>query len=155
MVAFSNSISGIERDQDHVIATTAKVMVNGDTLFTAFGDVQVTSLWSECITANDTTASTLLYRIVPTIGTSTNICTASATLASAAAGTIVVLPGDAFATAATIATTGVSLNTTARGTIFADGTLRITVGVGSTTGTWRHYLRYEPLEPGAYVMPAF
>lgn len=29
------------------------------------------------------------------------------------------------------------------------------VGVGSTTGTWKHYIRYEPLEEGATITPAF
>jgi hypothetical protein len=47
------------------------------------------------------------------------------------------------------------LNTTARGTIFKTGVLKTVIGVGSTTGIWRHYIRYEPLQPGAYIYPAF
>lgn len=147
----TNAASGIATT-DHVVKSGAKVMVNGDQVFRAVGDVQITSLHSECYTANDATASTVQYKLTPTTGTATNISGASATLANAAAGAVVVMDGAALSTAPTVAATGVALNTTARGIIFRDGVLSIVVGVGSTTGTWKHYLRYEPLEDGAYVI---
>jgi len=50
---------------------------------------------------------------------------------------------------------GVSINTASRGVRSPTGDIKIVVGVGSTTGTWKHYIRYEPLETGAYVLPAF
>ena len=31
------------------------------------------------------------------------------------------------------------------------GIITIVVGVGTTTGTWKHYLRYIPLGPGVTV----
>ena len=151
----NSSVAGIDGQSTKVAVTTAKVMVNGDILFTAVGDVQITSLYSECYTANNATASTLQYNITPTVGTATTISGASTSLASAAAGTIVVLDGGAFATAPSVTASGVALNTTARGTIFRSGILTSVVGVGSTTGTWRHYIQYVPLEAGAYVVPAF
>lgn len=136
---------------EDVAIKDAAVMVNGDTLFTAHGDVQIISLFSECITLNNNVASTLQYSITPTVGTATTISGASASLADAPPGALVVLDGTTLATAPIYAPTGVSLSTTARGVIFLNGSITIIVGVGSTTGTWKHYLRYKPLEHGAYV----
>lgn len=136
---------------EEIAIKEAAVMVNGDTLFTATGDVQIISLISECITGNGATASTIQYSITPTVGTATTISGASASLANAPAGALVVLDGTTLATVPIYASTGVSLSTTARGVIFFSGTITIVVGVGSTTGTWRHYIRYKPLEHGAYV----
>ncbi len=61
------------RYTDYVASTNAAVMVNGDTLFTMVGDVQILNLFSECISANDATASTLQYSITPTVGSATTI----------------------------------------------------------------------------------
>lgn len=137
------------------VTTSPKVMVNGDTVFTAVGDVEIIGLWSECITANNATASTLQWQITPTVGTATTISGASATLASLTAGATIVLDGGALATAPVINTGGPGLHTTLRGIIFQDGTLKSVVGVGSTTGTWKHYISYIPYESGAYIIPAF
>jgi len=149
----NNNAAGVVGTTDHLAKTAAKVMVTADNLFTAVGDVQILSLHSECYTANGATASTLQYKLTPTTGTATTISGASASLANAVAGTIVVADGSTLAAAPTVSASGVGLNTTSRGIIFKDGTLSIVVGVGSTTGTWKHYLRYEPLEDGAYVVP--
>lgn len=140
---------------DHVTKTSAKVMVNADALFTAVGDVQIRSLWSECYTANNATASTLQYQITPTVGTASTISGATTTLASAIAGTVVVMDGATLAAVPTITASGVALNTTARGVIFKSGVLKTVIGVGSTTGTWKHYIKWEPLEEGAYVYANF
>jgi len=67
------------------------------------------------------------------------------------AGTIVVLDGGALATAPVVTASSVALAQTARGIIFMEGALKLTVAVGPTTGTWKHYMRYRPLQPGAYV----
>lgn len=151
----TRSINDIDAGAVHelVAVRDAAVMVNGDTIFTASGDVQLVSVFSECITANDATASTLQYSITPTIGTATTISGASATLASAIPGTLVVLDGTALSTAPIVAPTGVAQSTTARGSLFMSGSLKIVIGVGSTTGTWKHYIRYKPLEQGAHVYP--
>lgn len=133
-----------------VAVKDAAVIVNGDVLFTAVGDVEIINLFSECISANDITASTVQYSITPTVGSATAISGASASLASALAGSTLTLDGTALSTAPNYATTGVSLGTI-RGIVFKSGTLKVVVGVGSTTGTWKHYLRYKPLESGAYV----
>jgi hypothetical protein len=65
------------------------------------------------------------------------------------------MDGAAFATAPTVTASGVGLNPTSRGTLFKSGILTSVIGVGSTTGTWKHYIRYEPMEAGAYVYPNF
>lgn len=153
-VSVNSVITGLDSSfaDQAVTATAEKVMVNGDVIFTAVGDCRITNLFSECITANNATASTLQYRITPTTGSAATISGASATLANATIGTTVLLDGTALSTAPTITPSGVSFATVNRGIIFRSGTMSIVVGVGSTTGTWRHYIRYEPLEVGAYII---
>lgn len=141
---FPDGVVGIPLTQ----VKTAAVMVNGDTLFTVTGGpIVIEHLFSECVTANDTTASTLQYSFTPTVGSATTISNATTTLASVAAGTKVTLPGTSLATAALIGTTGVSLTANPGTIIVPAGALKIVIGVGSTTGTWKHYLHYTPLVP--------
>jgi hypothetical protein len=35
------------------------------------------------------------------------------------------------------------------------GIIEMTIAVGSTTGTWRHYLRYRPMARGIVVTALF
>lgn len=132
--------------QERVVKKTAATMVNGQTLFTiAGGPIQIFGLTSICETANDGTASTLQYNVAPTSGSPTTVSGASASLASAAAGASVTLAGTALATAALLSAGGPNLIANP-GTIMAPaGTITAIIGVGSTTGTWAHYLRYKPL----------
>jgi hypothetical protein len=137
-------------------ATGAKVMVNGDTIFTiANGPILIWSLVSECITANDGTGSTLQYQSAPTVGSATTISGATSTLASVAAGATVILTPTALSTAPVIALAaagGVQLGLVAQNKIMVrEGTIKIVVGVGSTTGTWVHYLSYIPLAEDGVV----
>jgi hypothetical protein len=136
---------------DASAVSATKVIVNGDVLFTATGAVEIINLYSECVTLNDATASTLQYSITPTSGSATTISAASASLANAAAGTIVVLSGATLATAPVVTAGGIGLGTAATGVIFKAGAMTAVVGTGSTTGTWRHIIRYRPLEANAIV----
>jgi hypothetical protein len=130
----------------------AAVMANNDVLFTVKGGpVLVEALISECVTANDGTASTLKYVAVPTVGTATDLCAASASLASAAAGATVAAKLDALATAAALNANGPGIGPGGGSVIVPPGTIKAGIGVGSTTGTWRHYIRYRPLAAGAIV----
>ena len=139
-------------NQEQVATTSVKVMTTLDTFFTASGDVQILSLHSECIATGTPAASTIQYKITPTVGTDTTISAASASLVSAVLGTTVVLNGTTVSTAPDILVAGPALGTTtARPIIFPAGVLKIVIGTGPTTGTWRHYLRYRPLENGAFV----
>ncbi len=129
----------------------AAVMVNGTTIFTiSGGPVQIVSIGAICVTANNGTASTLQYSADGTDGSATTITGASASLASAAAGTIVAsVPGD-LTTAPALYANGVGVAGTV-GIIVPAGVIKTVVGVGSTTGTWKQFIRYVPLVPGATV----
>jgi hypothetical protein len=129
------------------------VMANNDVLFTVTGGpILIQGLVSLCITTNGATASTLQYRITPTIGAAAQtISAASASLANAAAGASVSLIGTTLATAALLNANGPNLGQTVY--IFCpSGTINIVVGVGSTTGTWEHYLSYMPMTATALVV---
>jgi len=137
--------------QERVAAKAAAVMVNADTLFTvAGGSILVEGLVSECVTGNDTTASTLQYSATPTVGAATTISGATTTLASVAAGYTISLLGTALASVPSLSVGGPNLGMTAPLVVPA-GTITIVIAVGSTTGTWKHYLRYRPLAVGVTV----
>lgn len=128
----------------------AATMTNNQVAFTiAGGPIQIIELLSECITANDATASTLQWRSNPTVGTATTISGATTTLASIAAGATIRLAPTALSTAPTIALAaagGVQLGTNVANRITVQpGTVQMVIGVGATTGTWKHVLRYKPL----------
>jgi len=139
--------------QEQVVESATAVMVTADTLFTVVGGpIQIVAMHSICVSANDTTASTLQYKVTPTVGAgATTISNASASLASAAAGACVSLAGTALATAALLSANGPNLVANP-GTIFCPaGAISVVIGVGSTTGTWKHYIRYMPLTDGVTV----
>ena len=152
--ATDGSFSVAERASE----TPAAVMVNGTIIFTiSGGPIQILELLSVCITANDATASTMQWQSVPTVGTATTITGATATLASATAGSSVLIQPTALSTAPVIVTAangGLHLGLVAQNHIIVkDGTLKTVIGVGSTTGTWKHYLRYKPVSPNSTVTP--
>jgi hypothetical protein len=153
-VIINNAAAGLS-DSDHTVKTGAKVMVNDDTLFTVSGSVQIVSLVSECVTANNSTASTLLWKFTTAaaVPLTTSLSGASSSLANTASGYAVILvSASGLGEAPAQGASGVLLNTASRGVRVPSGALKITIAVGSTTGTWRHYIRYEPLEDGAYVV---
>jgi hypothetical protein len=142
--------------QPKIIVTPAAVMVNAATVFTVSGGpILIEDLLSVCVSANDATASTLQWQSAPTVGTATTFSGASATLASATAGTTIRLAPTALSTAPVIVAAsagGVALGTNvANRIIVKDGTIKLVIGVGSTTGTWQHYLRWRPLAPACAV----
>jgi hypothetical protein len=136
-----------------VAVSNAAVMVSGTTIFTiSGGPIHITELISECITANDTTASTLRWSADGTLGSATTFTGATATLASAAPGTFVICDFTALTTAPAIVVPGVGLaSVKTNGIIVPAGIITTTIAVGSTTGTWRHYMRYNPMKPGVRV----
>jgi hypothetical protein len=131
---------------------TAATLVNGTTIWTiAGGPVQIIEIGCVCVTANDATASTLQYSADGTDGAATTITGATASLANAAAGTIVAAVPGTLATAPAVYANGVGIAGTV-GIIVPAGIITIVVGVGSTTGTWRQFIRYLPLGPDATVV---
>jgi len=125
--------------------TAAAVMVNGNTIFTVSGPILILGLVSTCVTANDGTGSTLQYSVTPTVGAGAQtISAASSALTSAAAGATVSLIGTALSTAASLNANGPNLSMTAP--IYCPaGIITVVIGVGSTTGTWKHTICYWPL----------
>jgi hypothetical protein len=153
-VVINETVAGLT-SSDHTVKTGAKVMVTDDTLFTVTGSVQIVSLVSECVTANNATASTLLWKFTTAAASplTTSLSAASTTLANTVSGYAVVLvSASALGESPGQGASGVLLNTASRGVRVPAGAVKITIAVGSTTGTWRHYIRYEPLEEGAYVV---
>lgn len=138
---------------DNSAASASAVMVNGNTLFTvAGGPIEILSLVSICQTANDATASTLQYSSSGTLGTTTQtISGASASLVSATAGTSVILQGTALATAPLVNANAANITANNGSIVVPAGTIKAVIGVGSTTGTWKHYIRYRPLASGVSV----
>ena len=147
--------SVLTSESDHVTSTSSKVMVNGDIIFNVNGDVQILALRSECYTANDATASRVTYVANSALDGSHDISGQSASLANATVGTAVICDNTTLTSAPTVSQSGIALNMDSRGITIPRGTISITVNGGSTTGLWRHYIRYEPLEPGAWVEAGF
>lgn len=145
----------IQDGAEQVAVTNASAMFNGTVIFNVLGDVHIMDLHSECITGNDATATTLQYQVSPTGLVATPISGASASLANLLKGAVVALDGTTLATAPSVYPNGVGLGQVARGIIIPTGTINLVLAVGATAGTWRHYLRYHALEPGAIVTPAF
>ena len=132
-------------------SATAKVMTNGDVIFTATKDIIVFGLASACVTANNATASTLQYSVTNANGTTT-ISGASASLANAAIGVRTVAQLGALATAPTLTSaSGVAITPWTGVLVPGGSTITLVIGVGTTTGTWTHELVYQPFESGAFV----
>lgn len=142
-----------------VATDTAAVMVNGTDVFTITGGpIVVLDLLSVCVTANNATASTLQWQADGTDGSAATFTGASASLANLAAGNIIATQFTATTTAPSIYTNGVGISraaTTAAGMVIPAGIIEMVIGVGSTTGTWRHYLRYRPMVRGITVTANF
>lgn len=137
--------------------TTTAVMTNGLSIFNTTGDVLVFALLSECYTANGATASTLQYTSTNnTTSTTGNISAASASLANAAQGVVVTAQLGAVSNAPTVSTAaGIGVFPWGAVRIPGNSTIKLVIGTGSTTGTWAHYIHWQPLQDGAIVTPAF
>ena len=132
--------------------TNAATLVNGTTIFTITGGpIIVEDIIAVCVSANDATASTLQLSANGTDGAATTFTGASASLANAAAGTILAMLGTAVSTAMALYTDGVGITGATHGIIVPAGIITTTVGVGSTTGTWQFYMRYRPMSSNVVV----
>lgn len=139
-------------DREQVCETTTKVLTNGDVLFTNKGDIQIVSLVSECISTGTPAASTLQYSSAPTVGAAAAFSGASASMISCVLGSTINLT-DGQAVAPIIEVSGAcNAGTYPLNAFCPEGTITAVVGVGPTTGTWKHYLRYKPLSQGAFVV---
>lgn len=155
-VSTAEVLREIYDQQEKVVTTAAATMVTGTTKFTiAGGPIEILDLLSVCVTPNDTTASTLTWRADGTDGAATDFTGATASLASAIAGTIISCPLTATSTAPVLYTAGIGIGRAAGGNcggmIVPAGIITHTIATGSTTGTWTHHLRYRPLARGVTV----
>ena len=150
-VSMAEVLREIYDQQEKSISTTAAVIASGTaTIFTiAGGPIEVLNLISVCVTANDSTATTLKYTAAPTDGSPTDLCAASASLGDAAAGTIVNMTGT-LANAGVVTADGAAISQAGR-VVVPVGVIQAITAVGATTGTWTHHLRYKPLSRGVTV----
>lgn len=143
---------------DRSCVTGAALLVTGTTAFTiAGGPIHIFSLLSICMVGADSTAATLQWSADGTAGSATTFTGASASRANQAAGDMIIANLTALATAPDLVANGVGLGPVlARGIIVPAGIITTTVGSGpTTTGTYKHYLRYRPLGTGVSVTAAF
>ena len=168
LVAANRDGSLIERSEDVIsqaaraVATGAALLVNGTTVFTiAGGPIRITDLVSYVIVGGDAAASTLQWSADGTVGAATTFTAASASLASLAAGGIVYNNFTALTTAPVITqTAGVALagttTSTGGGIYVPAGIITMVIGgANTTTGTYKHFMRFYPLAPGVSVTAAF
>src|SRR5688572_14914043 len=138
-----DSWPAVLRNSMRSVSTRAPAtLVTATTVFTITGGaIHIFNLMSEQIAANAASpASTLQWSADPTVGSAVTFTGATATLASAAAGTLVICNLTALTTAPDIVANGVALGPVlARGVIIPAGIITTTVGVGSTTGTYLHH----------------
>lgn len=136
----------------------AALLVDATTVFTvAGGPIHILYLVSICMVGADSTAATLQWGADGTAGVATVFSAASASRANQAAGDFIVLNGTALSTAPDLVAAGVGLGPVlTRGILVPAGIIYTTIGSGpTTTGTYKHYLRYRPLAPGVTVTAAF
>ena len=135
---------------------TPATLINGTTIFRVIGGpIIITQLVSYCITTCDATGSTLLWSADGDVGAATPFTAACASLASFAAGGAIICSFATISTIPALAAQGVGLSgTMATGIIIPAGIITTTIGTGSTTGTFLHFMRYFPVSPASNVRPA-
>jgi hypothetical protein len=147
-------VQGTSTLNTRVAMSATAVMVNGDTIFTiAGGAILVEALYSECVVTGNTTASTVQYSLTHAVMGDVTISAASGSVASSPAGSVVTLQTTALNTAALYASEGATIIATGPSKILLQpGILTVVIGTGSTTSTWRHWIRYQPMAVGVTVV---
>jgi hypothetical protein len=125
-------------------------------LFTVTGGkIWLLGLIGECDSAMEAAATTILIKCVPSLGgTATPLSVASSSLSAKAQDTMLTLPA-AVGSALTISTgEGAAVATAAPAYLVQPGTIKMTVGAATNTGTITWTLWYVPAEDGAYLTAA-
>lgn len=150
-------IQGILGMSEQCLGKAAQAITNAGTIFTvAGGPIEVIDLILICIVGADSTAATIQFESIPTVGSTVTISGASASLANVAAGTTVVLNFAATAILSTAPTIGASgaqafLKSTS-GIIIPAGTINTVVGSGPfVSATYSPFIRFRPLARGVTV----
>jgi hypothetical protein len=152
----NDAASGIAVIQKSAKSSQVGVLTTGMTLFTiAGGPIELIDIMSICTTGGDATAATVLYTTIPTGLSAVPISTASGSIANAPVNATITYPGTGSAAALSYNAGGTFLRaSTAAGStvIIPPGVINATIGSGPTvTGTWAHYLRYNPMGPAVTV----
>jgi hypothetical protein len=151
-------LTDLEDQAERAVVTGAALLVTGTTVFTVTGGpIHIFNLLSICMVGSDSTAATLQWSADGTVGAATTFTAASASRANQLAGDMIVCNFTALSTAPDLVTAGVGLGPVlTRGIIVPAGIITTTIGSGpTTTGTYKHYLRYRPLGTGITVTAAF
>lgn len=119
----------------------------------AGGLVLVTSLVGIVTTVFEANATTLLFSAVPTTGTATNMCGASASLSGKEVGGLLSVDGTAITTALQSTNAG-DIGLMTKPIVVSPGTINALTAVAENTGACRWLLTYIPLEEGASVVAA-
>lgn len=147
------------RHAERSVSTRAPaLLVTGATIFTVSGGpIHITELISLCMVGGDATAATLRWDADGTVGAATAFTAASLSRANQAAGDMIVCNFTALATAPDLVPAGVGLaSVKTRGIIVPEGIITTTVASGPTvTGTYLHFMRYDPLGRDVTVSAAF
>jgi hypothetical protein len=146
----------IDQEEKCVATGTAVIASGTASIFTvAGGPIIVKNLIGVCVTLNGATATTLKFTHAATIGGAVDLSAASASLANAAAGTLLSITGT-FANATVITAPPIVIQGAQAGVVtLAPGILQTITAVGATTGTWYFALSYIPLQPGVTVTAAY
>jgi len=119
----------------------------------AGGRVIITSFVGVVTTVFEANATTLLFSAVPTVGTATNMCAASASLASKEVGGLFSIDGTAITTALQSTNAG-NVGLMTKWIVVAAGTINALTAVAENTGAASWKLTYIPLDDGASVVAA-
>jgi len=119
----------------------------------AGGRILITCLIGEVTVLFDATATTVLFSAVPTVGTATNICGASASTANKEVGGFFCLDGTAITTALQSTNAGNGGGAVMRPVLVAVGTIDC-VTANTNVGAAKWTLYYLPFDDGATVVAA-
>jgi len=130
-------------------ATTLPATTTG-TLFTATGSVKVLDIVGEVTTTVQTQACNAALISVPTVGATQNLC-AVLNITGLVTGSVVSITGT-LATAMQATTTGVFV-AQADPVVVPAGLVKLSTSA-TNTGALKWIVRYQPLSPGASLIPA-
>lgn len=139
------------------VSSQVGVLSTGTTIFTiAGGPIELVYIMSMCTTGADATAATLLYTTIPTGLSAVPISLASGSIANAPVNATITYAGTGSAAACVYNAGGTALlasTVAASAVIIPPGVINITIGSGpTTTGTWKHFIRYRVMGPGVTVV---
>jgi hypothetical protein len=153
LVGAGNSMQAPTSDINVARAASLTPATGNQTLFTIVGgSIELIAIYGVVTVVFPSTTNTLKLTAVPTGITATDLCTASATIASAAVGTVFSIDGT-LADAMLITPLQTRIAQATR-LVLHPGIIRLTTTGTSATGQIAWFMRYISRAPGAYVVAA-